>query len=120
MLWRAAKLLLSEKTRSKIRFVSREEAFKMLVKLQGPEAAEEVDRVMRLNRGTEGCRGSRFPSELSDHDDSMNFLGQQLSRQVTDQYPRNFGKAQTVSPHRRSALAFLPSFLCCRRRVPIP
>merc|ERR1719168_206261 len=53
LLWRAAKPLLSEKTKQKIRFVSREEAVKLLVALSGPEAAEVVDGVMRLNRGTE-------------------------------------------------------------------
>merc|ERR1712048_510808 len=67
-LWRAARPLLNEKTRGKIRFVSREEAYELLVSLNGTEAAGVVDRMMRLNRGHEGCRGSKFPSELTDHD----------------------------------------------------
>merc|ERR1712048_775618 len=73
-LWRAARPLLNEKTRGKIRFVSREEAYELLVALNGPEAAGVVDRVMRLNRSHEGCRASKFPSELKDHD--IRALGQ--------------------------------------------
>merc|ERR1712039_217304 len=49
LLWRLAKPLLSEKTKQKIRFLSREEAFQLLIKLNGLNAAQAVDRVMRLN-----------------------------------------------------------------------
>jgi hypothetical protein len=129
MLWRAAKPLLSEKTKRKIRFLSREEAVKLLVTLNGPRAAQAVDRVMRLNRGAEGCRGSRFPSELSDEGaeevDSREgdagkdrLLGRVLSRVPSG--PRVAGQpGRKCGLRRLLAQLLLPSFMCCRRRAPI-
>mmetsp|Transcript_28297 Transcript_28297/g.71076 ORF Transcript_28297/g.71076 Transcript_28297/m.71076 type:complete len:366 (+) Transcript_28297:90-1187(+) len=133
LLWRAAKPLLSEKTKQKIRFVSREEALKLLVALNGPQATEEVDRVMRLNRGTaEGCRGSRFPSELRDDDadgagqeddEQESFSGQALARRLTRRLTQHFSKTgqhgQKVCQRRRRVRFPLSGLMCCRRRVPI-
>merc|ERR1712203_773842 len=68
MLWRAAAPLLSEKTKSKVRFVSREEAVAHIRASSGSKAADAVDRAMALNRTREGFRGSKFPSEVEESD----------------------------------------------------
>jgi hypothetical protein len=122
VLWRAAKPLLSEKTKRKIRFLSREEAVKLLVTLNGPRAAQAVDRVMRLNRGAEGCPGSRFPSELSDDEaeevDSREGPLPLLSRALSG--PRMVRQqGRKASALRLLTQLLLPSFMCCRRRAPI-
>jgi len=132
LLWRAAKPLLSEKTKQKIRFLSREEAFQLLIKLSGLSAAQEVDRVMQLNRGSEGCRGSNFPSELSNDDadvDDEEGNGQQpslvrtisraLTRRLTRQLPTVGQQGQLVSRRRYVARFLLSPLMCCRRRASI-
>jgi len=133
LLWRAAKPLLSEKTKQKIRFVSRQEAVQLLVTLSGSQAADEVNRVMRLNRDTpEGCHGCRFPSELCDDDDhgaaeegddQESFLGQALARRLTRKLTQHFSKAgqhgQKACPRRCLARFILSGLMCCRRRAPI-
>merc|ERR1711933_98469 len=97
LLWRAAKPLLSEKTKQKIRFASREETFQLLVKLNGLQAAQVVDRVMQLNRSAEGCRGNKFPSELCDDDadlDDQEGSEQRpcLRRAITKAFTRQLAK----------------------------
>merc|ERR1712039_451221 len=124
LLWRAAKPLLSEKTKQKIRFLSREETFQPLIKLNGLQAAQAVDRVMRLNRSAEGCRSSNFPSELNEDDDvdDQEGDGQEplLGRAITRRQLSKSGRqGQMVS--RRSWLGrfILSPLMCCRRRAPL-
>merc|ERR1712060_567617 len=129
LLWRAAKPLLSEKTKQKIRFLSREEAFQLLIKLNGLNAAQAVDRVMRLNRGAEGCRGNNFPSELGDDDADVDdqegngqasFLGRTITRALTRQLSKvGRQQGQSVSRRRRLTRLLLSPLMCCRRRAPI-
>jgi len=129
MLWQAAKPLLSEKTKQKIRFVSREEAFQLLVTLNGPQAAQEVDHVMRLNRGAEGCRGSSFPSELKDDDADLDgqegisrlepLVGRTPTRQLTRQLSKVGLQGQQVCQRWHLATFFPSSLVCCRRRAPL-
>jgi len=114
MLWRAAAPFLSEKTKSKVKFVTREEAVRLLVATSGPTAAAAVDRVMALNRTPEGCRGSHFPSEVPDREDWL--ATRALRRAGTRRLTRALSGAQDGC-HR----TWLSSRLwCCRRRRPLP
>merc|ERR1711972_287641 len=98
------------------RFVSREEAAKLIAGRGGSKAAEDVDRVMGLNRGKEGCKGNSFPSEVQDSDNEepeaqergpvRSAITRQLTRAIT-------GVHEACQQTLRSRL-----LLCCRRRRP--
>lgn len=62
--WRVASSLLDEKTRSKMRFVSQEEAVRLIAATHGAKAAQKLDKVMQMNRQPEGCKDRKWPSEV--------------------------------------------------------
>lgn len=119
MLWRAAAPLLSEKTKNKIRFLPRAEAVQHIAAASGAKAAAVIDRVMALNRGaegcTDGCKGSRFPSEVPDSDSEAEHeasAGGALRRAISRQYSRAVGgDVQRTQRTQRSSWLF-----CCQRR----
>merc|ERR1712039_312454 len=113
MLWRAAAPLLSEKTKSKVRFVSRGEAVALVKASSGPEAAAAVDRTMALNRTPEGFRGNKFPSELDDNDgEEQNAPAAYVRRAVTRRLIRAVSDVHEAY-HQTWTWS---RFRCCRRR----
>mmetsp|Transcript_88164 Transcript_88164/g.224439 ORF Transcript_88164/g.224439 Transcript_88164/m.224439 type:complete len:374 (+) Transcript_88164:69-1190(+) len=117
LLWHVAAPLLSEKTRNKIRFVSKAEAVELIASQSGEKTAAIVDRVMSLNREAEGCRGSSFPSELRDDDeDAEEEEGRMILRSLSRKLTRDLSGVQSVV--RESSLK--SRLGCCRRRRIVP
>lgn len=119
MLWRAAAPLLSEKTRKKVRFFSREEAVEFIRSTSGPKAAAAVERVMALNRTRDGCTGSSFPSEVEESDDEEREepergpIWRSITRSLTRSLTRRSLKTSAAGVAQRTLLSRL---FCCRRR----
>mmetsp|Transcript_53330 Transcript_53330/g.173416 ORF Transcript_53330/g.173416 Transcript_53330/m.173416 type:complete len:259 (-) Transcript_53330:332-1108(-) len=117
LLWRVAAPLLSEKTRNKIRFVSKAEAVELIASQSGEKTSAIVDRVMSLNREAEGCRGSSFPSELRDDDeDAEEEEGRVILRSLSRKLTRDLSGVKSVV--RESSLE--SRLGCCRRRRIVP
>jgi len=118
LFWRVAAPLLSENTRKKVCFVSREAAVELVACESGPQASTIVDRVMTLNRGVEGCIASSFPSEVRDDDaDAAEHEGHPMLRKLSHQPTRTLSSGvQSV----RKESSRKPWFFCCRRRRPEP
>mmetsp|Transcript_92427 Transcript_92427/g.249354 ORF Transcript_92427/g.249354 Transcript_92427/m.249354 type:complete len:360 (-) Transcript_92427:426-1505(-) len=115
MLWRAAQPFLSEKTKSKVRFVSQAEAVQLIASTSGAKAAATVKKVMALNRAAKGCKGSRFPSELSDDNAESPAASEHqggLTRTISRKLTRALSGVQAA--YKDSSVK--SRLWCCRRR----
>mmetsp|Transcript_140426 Transcript_140426/g.448814 ORF Transcript_140426/g.448814 Transcript_140426/m.448814 type:complete len:367 (+) Transcript_140426:74-1174(+) len=117
MLWRAAQPFLSEKTKSKIRFVSHDEAVALIASTSGAKAAAMVQRIMAENRSAEGCTSHRLPSEVRDDDDTPSSASEpqrSLTRTLSRKLSRALSGMHAVYQHS----TVTSRFCCCRRRRP--